>query len=120
MSVFDTLMADGLTVLNETHGDSVVLVRGALESSAMTCRHGHVRQGLVDSEITVSQRGKFREFYLPAAGCVLAGITTKPQPGDRIRLGTELWEIGIFDGSSEHAIDRRGLEWVCQTRYISG
>ena len=119
MTVFDTLMNDGLTVLNESHGATVTLSQGAVQTASMTARRKQRRSGLISTNITgVSQRATFREYWLPQSGCVFAGESLRPQPGGRITDGSEVWEIDAFSDGERAVESVRGLEWKCQTRLV--
>lgn len=117
MTLFDTMFAAAaVPILHQVFGTEVTLRRGSLQTA------GVVADWSVTNEPTTERDGLLtqpieRTWYVDHADYVFSEQTARPQTGERLDDGTDLWEI-VPDGRREAVRDTGSGQWAIDTKRV--
>ena len=116
MTMFDTMFAAAVPILHEVFGTVVTLRRGSRQTT------GVVADWNVTNEPTTERDGLLtqpieRTWYVDKSAYVFSGEAARPQTGERLDDGTDLWEI-VPDGAREAVRDTGSEQWAIDTKRV--
>lgn len=93
MSLFASIIAQGLAAIGQAAGEAALYSRGA-DSVAVTAVPGRAA-GDLDDAGNVVVLSSLHDWIIKAADLVLIGATVLPKRGDRITVGGRVYETSV-------------------------
>lgn len=106
---------------NREHGFDAVLRRGNLNTESFIARrHYERRHEAMGQEIGLSVKVEQQSWLIPLSACTMSGQTVKPQAGDQLVIGSDVWEVHAPDnGTPPRERHTGGYYWIVHTKIDS-
>ncbi len=105
--------------LQRQFGVSVIFIRDIRTSEEFTARRADCEYKAIGAEYGIEIRITMRDFVLPVASLLIDGDTIEPRTGDRIKEGSEVFEIQPPNENTPSVeLQAGGYEYIVHTKKV--
>jgi len=117
VTLFDTMFAAAaVPILHSVFGTVVTLRQRNRETPGVVADWSRTNEPTTDRDELLTQPVE-RTWYVDKSAYQFRGATTRPQAGERLDDGTDLWEI-VPDGKQEAVRDTGSEQWAVDTKRV--